>query len=191
MWAFVRVPHTSRMALTATLYTFPIQLADMDRNVYADFELRVAQQPSETAEFMLVRVLAYCLEYAEGIALTEGVAAVDEPAVLIRDLTGRITAWIEVGAPDAERVHRGSKLAGRAAVYTHRDPQQLLAQYAGRKIHRAEEILVYSFGREFIAEAAKRLQRRSKLAVSVTERQLYLDIDGHSMATTIAEQRAG
>lgn len=179
------------MALTATLHTFSIQLADMDRNVYTDFELRVARQPSETAEFMLVRVLAYCLEYTDGVELTEGVAAVDEPAVLVRDLTGRVTAWIEVGAPDAERVHRGSKLAGRAAVYTHRDPQQLLAQYAGRRIHRAEELPVYSFGREFIADAAQRLQRRSKLAVSVTERQLYLDIDGHSLTTTITEQRAG
>lgn len=179
------------MALTATLYNFTLQLADMDRGVYADFELRVAQQPSETAEFMLVRLLAYCLEYAEGIALTEGVAAVDEPAVLVRDLTGRITAWIEVGAPDADRVHRGSKLAGRAAVYTHRDPQQLLAQFAGRKIHRAQEIPVYAFGREFLAEAANRLQRRSKIAISVTERQLYFDVDGHSLSTVISEQRAG
>jgi len=179
------------MAQTATLHTFTIQLADMDRGVYADFELRVAQQPSETTEFMLVRVLAYCLEYEEGIALTEGIAAVDEPAVLLRDLTGRVTAWIEVGAPDWERVHRGSKLAGRAAVYTHRDPSQLLAQFAGRKIHRAEEIPVYAFGREFLADAGKRLQRRSKLAVSVTERQLYLDIDGQNLSTVIAEHRAG
>ncbi|MGH8445457.1 MAG: YaeQ family protein, partial [Solimonas sp.] len=107
------------MALTATLYNFTIQLADIDRGVYETFELRVARQPSETAEYMLARVLAYCLEYQEGIVLTEGVAAVDEPAVLVRDLTGRITAWIEIGAPDAERLHRGSKLAGRAAVYTH------------------------------------------------------------------------
>jgi uncharacterized protein YaeQ len=179
------------MALTATLYTLTLQLADMDRAVYADFELRVAQQPSETAEFMLVRVLAYCFEYEEGIALTEGVAAVDQPAVWVRDLTGRVTAWIEVGAPDAERVHRGSKLAGRAAVYTHRDPAQLLAQYAGRKIHRAAEVPVYSFDRGFLGEASKRLQRRSKLAVSVTERQLYLDIDGHSLSTAITENRAG
>jgi len=178
------------MAQTATLHTFTIQLADMDRGVYADFELRVAQQPSETAEFMLVRVLAYCLEYGEGIALTEGVAAVDEPAVLIRDLTGRVTAWIEVGAPDAERLHRGSKHAGRAAVYTHRDPKQLLMQYAGKKIHRSAEIPIYSFGREFLTDAAKRLQRRSKLAVSVTERQLYMDVDGQNLNTTIEELRA-
>lgn len=179
------------MALTATLYTLTIQLADMDRNVYADFELRVARQPSETAEYMLTRVLAYCLEYQEGIALTEGVAAGDEPAVVVRDLTGRTTAWIEVGAPDAERLHRGSKLAGRAALYTHRDPIKVLAQFAGHKIHRAADIPVYEFGRDFISKVAPMIERRAKLAVSLTERELYLDLDGTQYATTIIEHRAG
>ncbi len=179
------------MALTATLYTFSIQLADMDRSVYADFELRVARQPSETEEFMAMRVLAYCLEYEDGIALTEGVAAVDQPAVWVRDLTGQVTAWIEVGAPTAERVHRGSKLAGRAAVYAHRDPQTLLAQIAGARIHRAEHIPVYSVERAFLSEFSQRLQRRSRIALSVTERQLYADVDGHSLATAIDEQRLG
>lgn len=179
------------MALTATLYHLTLQLADMDREVYADLALHVAQQPSETAEFMLVRVLAYALEYEEGIAFTEGVAAVDQPAVWVRDLTGQVTAWIEVGAPDAERVHRGSKLAGRAAVYTHRDPRTLLATYANSKIHRAEDVPVYSFDREFLMQAAARLQRRSKLALTVTERQIYLDIDGHDLSTPICSAPAG
>jgi len=173
------------MALTATLHTFALQIADMDRNVFADVELRVARQPSETAEFMLVRLLAYALEYEDGIALTEGVAAVDQPAVWVRDLTGRITAWIEVGAPDPERLHRGSKQADRCALYTHRDPAPLLAHYAGHKIHRAAELPIYAFDRGFIADAAPRLTRRSALALSVTERTLYLDIDGHSMSTAV------
>ncbi|HEX4894709.1 MAG TPA: YaeQ family protein [Solimonas sp.] len=179
------------MAQTATLYNYTIQLADMDRGVYADFELRVARQPSETAEFMLLRVLAYCLEYGEGIELTEGVAAVDEPAVQIRDLTGRVTAWIEVGAPDAERLHRGHKLAGRAALYSAREPGPLLDLYAGRKIHRASDLPVHFLDRTFVAAAAARLQRRTRLAVSVTERQLYLDVDGESLSTAIDTRPAG
>src|SRR5260221_7849211 len=89
------------MALTATIYNFETELADIDRGVYETLSLRMARQPSETVEFMLTRFLAYCLEYTEGIALTEGVAAGNEPAVLVRDMTGRITAWIEVGMPDA------------------------------------------------------------------------------------------
>lgn len=179
------------MALTATLHNFAIQLADMDRNVYADFELRMAQQPSETTEFMLVRLLAYCLEYREGIELTEGIAAGgDKPAVWVRDLTGAIQVWIEVGAPDAERVHRGSKAATRTVVYAHRDPALLLAQYAGKKIHKAAELPIFAFDRNFLREAAAALQRRSKISVSVTERELYLDIDGKSLSTAITEHRA-
>lgn len=179
------------MALTATLHQFAVELADIDRAVYENFELRVARHPSETAEFMLTRVLAYCLEYREGIALSEGVAAVDEPAVLVRDLTGRITGWIEVGAPDPERLHRGSKLAGQAAVYTHKDPANLLAQLRAGKIHRAEEIPVYCFGRGFIDSAAKAVERRNSLTLSVTERQLYLGLNGHSFSTAIEEHRLG
>src|SRR5919106_5595913 len=135
------------MAQTATIYTLTIDLNDMDRGVYETLDLRVARHPSETAEYLLVRVLAYCLEYQEGIEMTEGVSSGDEPALLVRDLTGRITAWIEVGMPDAARLHRGSKLAGRVAVYTHRDPRQLMAQLMGQKIHRASEIPIRAFDR--------------------------------------------
>jgi uncharacterized protein YaeQ len=177
------------MAQTATVHTLSVQLSDIDRGVYESFDLRVARQPSETAEFMLARVLAYGLEYGEGVVLTEGVAAVDEPAVLGRDLTGRVTAWIEVGMPDAARLHRGSKLAGRAAVYTHREAHQLLALYRGQKIHRAEDIPVYDFGKGFLQEVAPRIERRSTLSLSVTERQLYLDLDGRSFQTAIVQHR--
>jgi uncharacterized protein YaeQ len=179
------------MALTATMYRFTIQLSDVDRGVYEMLDLRVAQQPSETLEYMLTRVLAWCLEYTEGISLTEGVAAGDEPAVLVRDLTGRITAWIEVGAPDADRLHRGSKLAGRVAIYTHRDPRIVLEQLAGKKIHGAEEIPLYSFGRGFIENVAAILPRRASLSLTITERQLYLDVDDQSFSTTVEERMVG
>jgi uncharacterized protein YaeQ len=179
------------MAAGATVYTFEIELSDTDRGVYQSLDLRVARHPSETAEFMLARTLAYCLEYTEGIELTAGVAAVDQPAILVKDLTGRITAWIEVGAPSAERLHKGSKQAPRCAVYAPRDPAPFLAQLAGEKIHRAEEIPVYSFERAFVEGVGAALPRRAKMAVSVTGRHLYLDLDGRSFETPILEQRVG
>lgn len=177
------------MALGSTVHVLDIELSDTDRGVYQTLNLRVARHPSETAEFMLARTLAFCLEYQDGIALTDGVAAVDEPAVLIKDLTGRITAWIEVGAPAPERLHRGSKAAARCAVYAHRDPAPWLAQIAGEKIHRAERIPVYSFDRAFMTEAAAALGRRAKLALSVTGRHLYLDVDGRQFESAIEERR--
>ena len=104
------------MALTATLYNFTIELADVDRGVYESLTLKVAQHPSETEERLVTRVLAYCLEQAEGIAFSRGISDPDEPAITVRDLTGTILAWIEVGAPDAARLHKASKAAPRVAV---------------------------------------------------------------------------
>jgi uncharacterized protein YaeQ len=109
--------------------------------------------------------------------------------VMVRDLTGQVTAWIEVGMPSADRVHRGMKKAGRVAVYTHRAVGQVLAQLAGQGVHRASEIPVYEFGAGFIEEVAATIDRRAKVSVSVTERQLYLDVDGRTFTTSIGEHR--
>lgn len=177
------------MALTATIYNLTIDLADIDRGVYHTLDLRVARHPSETPEYMLVRVLAYCLEFQDGIVMTEGVSAGDEPAVVARDLTGRVTAWIEVGLPDASRLHRASKLAGRVAVYTHRDARQLSAQLSGEKIHRGEDIPIYAFDRRTIEEISALIERRTALTLSITERELWVSIGGKTFTTPIAEHR--
>ena len=140
---------------------------------------------------MLVRLLAYCLEYQEGIALTEGVSSGEEPALLVRDLTGRVTAWIEVGLPDASRLHRGSKLAGRAAVYTHRDVRQLLQQLSGAKIHRAGEIPIRAFDRAAIEEVAALIERRASLAVSVSGGELMVAIGDRTFTIAMTEHRIG
>jgi uncharacterized protein YaeQ len=179
----------ARVAQTATIYTLAIDLSDMDRGVYETLELRVARHPSETAEYMLVRVLAYCLEYQEGIELTEGVSSGDEPAVLVRDLTGRVTAWIEVGMPDANRLHRGSKLAGRAAVYTHRDARQLLAQLSGEKIHRGGDIRIRAFDRATIEEISALIERRTSMSLSVTHGEIYISIGERTFTLPIVEHR--
>jgi uncharacterized protein YaeQ len=177
------------VAETATIYHFTIDLADMDRGVYETIELRVARHPSETTAYMLVRVLAYCLEFQDGLAMTEGVSSGDEPALVVRDLTGRVTAWIEVGMPDAARLHRGSKHAGRVAVYTHRDTRQLLAQLAGERIHRAADIPIRAFERLDIDAVVECIDRRTSLSLSITDGELYLSIGDRSFTLAITEHR--
>ena len=173
------------MAAGATIYTFTVTLADVDRGVYEDLSLRAARHPSETDVFMLTRVLAYALEYEEGITFTEGLSSTDEPAIVVRDATGALTAWIEVGAPDAARLHEGSMKAERVAVYTHRDPAKLVASWAGKRIHRGDKIPVVSFDRGFLESAAPGIERRTALTVSVTEKHLYLELNGQTFSSDI------
>lgn len=178
------------MAIGATIHTFTVHLADVDRGVYEELSLRTARQSAETAEFMMTRVLAYCLEHEDGIAFSEGIAATDEPAVFVRDLTGSLLAWIEVGAPDAARLHQGALAADRVAVYTHRDPGKVAALWAGKRIHRGSEIPLYSFETGFVEAAAAALERRTELTLSVTERRIYLDVNGTSLSSAILERPA-
>ncbi len=164
------------MALTATIYNFDIELADNDRSIYESLSLRVAQHPSESDEYLIARVLAYLLEYREGIEFSRGVSDPDEPMISIRDLTGKITAWIDIGTPDSARLHKASKAAERVVVYCHKEGMQWLKGLAAAGIHRADELELYAIDRAFIAEMVVRLDRRMAFSVSISDRELYLSI---------------
>src|ERR1700722_3227816 len=100
------------MALSATLYSFEINLSDSDRNVYQLLAFRAAKHPSESDEYFMTRVLAYCLEYQEGLSFSKGgLSEPDAPALAVRDLTGAMVRWIEIGLPEPARVDRASEAA--------------------------------------------------------------------------------
>lgn len=164
------------MALTATIYNFDIDLSDSDRGVYETVSLRVAQHPSESDEYLICRVLAYLLEFAEGIEFSRGVSDPDEPMIAIRDLTGKIQSWIDIGTPDGARLHKASKATARVVVYCHKDPAQWLMQLADARIHREGALELYAIDRTLIADLVSRLDRRMRFAVSITDREFYVSI---------------
>jgi len=164
------------MALSATIYNFDVELADNDRGVYESLALRLARHPSESEEYLVARLLAYLLEFREGIGFSRGVSSPDEPAIAVRDLTGAIGAWIDIGAPDAARLHRASKAAGRVAVYIHKDPTQFLKGLAGEKIHRAAELELYAIDRALIGALVARLERRVAFSLLIADRELFVSI---------------
>lgn len=177
------------MALTATIYRFDIDLADADRQVYETLALQVAQHPSESEEFLAARVLAYALEFTEGIEFSRGLSEPDEPAIAVRDLTGAIRTWIDIGTPDPARLHRAAKLAPRVAVYVHRDPTQFLGRLAGERIHRAETIELYAINRHLIGALCARLDRRMGFALSVADRELTLSLEKETLSGTVTRLR--
>jgi uncharacterized protein YaeQ len=163
--------------LNATIYKFDIDLADADRQVYESLALQVARHPSESDAYLVARVLAYALEFTEGIDFSRGgLSDPEEPAIVVRDLTGAIRVWIEVGMPDAARLHKAAKSSPRVAVYTHKDPTQLVGRLAGERIHRAEALELYAFDRNLVAALVGRLDRRMGFALSVADRELFVSI---------------
>lgn len=175
------------MALTATIHALEITLADVDRGVYETLSLRVACHPSESPEFLVARILAYCLEYTEGIAFGRGISDPDDPPLAVRDLTGALVAWIEIGVPDAARVHKASKAAPRVAVYTHKDPRTLLRALEGERIHRADALALYAFDRELIDGLVGLLDRRMVVELSVSDRHVYVTVGGQTVSGAVAQ----
>jgi uncharacterized protein YaeQ len=171
------------MALTSTVYNFEIDLADADRGVYETLALRVARHPSESDEFLAARVLAYCLEYEEGIEFSRGgLSDPDDPPIGIRDLTGVLRAWIDIGTPAADRLHRASKATPRVAVYVHKESTQWLAGLKAAAIHRAEDLEVYAIERSLIASLVAKLDRRMSFALAVSEREIFISLDAVTLS---------
>jgi uncharacterized protein YaeQ len=175
------------MALSSTVYTLDIDLADSDRGVYETLSLRLARHPSESDDYLVARTLAYCLEYTEGIAFSRGgLSDPDEPPIAVRDLTGALEAWIDIGTPDAARLHKACKLAPRVAVYIHKEPTQFLRNLSGERIHRASALELYALDRQLVSALAARLERRMAFGVSINEREIYLSIADATLTGTVA-----
>jgi uncharacterized protein YaeQ len=179
------------MAIAATIYNLDIEVADSDRRVYESLSLRVARHPSESEEYLVARVLAYAMELTEGIAFTRGVSDPDEPAILVRDLTGKITSWIEIGSPDAARLHKAAKAAPRVVVYTHKDVAQLLRNLAGERMHRAADLEIYAIDRALVRDLAARLDRRMAFSLSINDREIYLSIGNETLTGAVIRHRLG
>lgn len=169
------------MALTATVYSVDVSLSNVDRGVYEQLSIKAARHPSESEEYFLTRLLAYCIEYQEGITFSKGgISDPDDPPIMVKDLSGAWKVWVEIGAPDAARLHQASKASPRVALYTHKEPRLLLRGYEGQRIHKAEQVEIYAVDRELLASLAGHLDRRISWTLSITDGQVFLDVDGKS-----------
>ena len=174
------------MALTATMRKFEVALADSDRDLYETLELRVAQHPSESERYLIARVIARALEHADGLEFSKGgVSDDEEPALVQRDLRGDLMAWIEVGSPTPDRLHKATKLCKRVVVYAWKSPDELATAIHERRVHRSDQIELTALDPAFLDAVAATLDRVNRWQLSVSGGTLYLSIDDALHETTV------
>jgi uncharacterized protein YaeQ len=150
------------MALKATIYKVELQIADMDRNHYAEHALTLARHPSETDERMMARVLMYALNAQEGIAFTRGLSEADEPEIWVKDLTGQITLWIDIGQPDEVRLRKACGRAVQVIALCHSSSCELWWKQIESKLTRLTNLTVLQLpvtGSQALAALAERTMR--------------------------------
>jgi uncharacterized protein YaeQ len=158
--------------------------------VYETLALRLARHPSESDEFLVARVLAYCLEYTEGIAFSRGgLSDTDDPPIAVRDLTGVMQTWIDIGTPSAERLHRAAKSTPRVAVYVQKDAAQWLSGLATAKIYRADDIELYALDRSLVQQLVAALERRMSFAVSIAGGEIYISLPASTLSGAVTRLR--
>lgn len=163
------------MALKPTIFKFEIALADMDRDCFDTLSLTVAQHPSETAERMLVRVLARALWHHERLAFTRGLSENDEPDLWQKSLDGRIERWIEVGEPSLERLKKASRLAERVNVLSFNTRSDVWWRQLEARLP-AGTASVHRLQTAEVTDLAALIDRTSALTISINRPSVYVAI---------------
>ena len=164
------------------LHHVEIDLSDVDRGVYEKLDVRTARHPSESPRFLATRLFAYAFSYEPGIAFSKGgVSSTDEPPVSVRDATGVLRAWIDVGSPAAARLHKATKLAERVALFTCAD----VAYLSRESIHRKDEIAISSLDAAFVDAIGARIERHVRMEIVRNEGNLYVTMDGKILESVI------
>lgn len=163
------------MASNATIFKVTLQVADMDRNYYADHVLTIARHPSETDERMMVRVLAFVRHAHEALAFGRGLSADDEPDLWRHDLTGAVELWIEVGQPDEKRLRKACNRAARVCVINYGGRGADLWWEQNRAaLERLDNLMVLNLAYQEGRALAGLAQRGMQLQCTVQDGQLWL-----------------
>ena len=167
------------MALKATIFKANVQLSDIDRGIYGDYPLIIARHPSETDERMLIRLLAFALNVPPDsehsvLEFAKDMWDVDEPAVWLRDLTGQIEHWIEVGQPDEKRMLRTTSRVGRVSVYSFSASTPVWWKGIESKLTRARDLTVWQIPTEQSRALAALAQRSMQLQVTVQDGAIWI-----------------
>jgi len=170
------------------MYRMQIELSDVDRGVYETLDLRLAMHPSESMAYFLTRTLAYALLYEEGLAFSKGgLSSADEAPLTVRDLQGNLHAWIEIGTPSADRLHKASKASPRVVVFTQHDPRLLVREAGTRAIHKADQIEVYALDPRFLHQLGELTERNAKWTLLRTDDLLYVTIGAKSVSGPVTK----
>jgi uncharacterized protein YaeQ len=162
------------MALKSTIYKAAVQVADMDRSVYATHQLTLALHPSETEERLMVRVLAHALladggDGADALQAARGLSDADEPDLWQHDLSGQLLQWVEVGQPDDRRLAKACGRADRVSVFAYASSVPVWWSALRAKVTRLANLAVWQLPSAQSQALAGLAQRSMQLQVTVQD----------------------
>lgn len=163
------------MALKSTIYKATLGIADMDRPYYGEHNLTLARHPSETEARLMVRLLAFALYADERLEFGRGISADDEPALWLKEYSGEIRLWIEVGLPDERLLRRAAGRAAKVVVFAYGGKaMDMWWRKDGPVLARQRNLRVFALSEEQAAALAALADRSLNLQCTVQDGQVWL-----------------
>jgi uncharacterized protein YaeQ len=180
------------MALKSTVYKAQLQIADMDRQLYADHALTLARHPSETDERMMMRLLAFALavpadDLRGHLVFAAGLSDTGEPDLWQKNLTGEIIQWIEVGQPDDRAMAKACGRAERVRIWAYSSAVPIWWAALAGKVARLANLEVWQVPSDASRELATLAARSMQLQVTVQEGQIWV---GDGQRSVLLEPQA-
>lgn len=165
------------MAKNSTIYKADISISNMDTNYYNDHQLTLACHPSETTERMMMRILSFALNADEQLTPAGGMSEADEPDLWLKDLTGAIQLWIEVGQPDDRRILKACGRSGMVKIYTYGTKPKLWLETVESKTAKAKNLSIFSVSAESSKALAELAERNMDLQVTIDHDEIWVRSD--------------
>ena len=165
------------MGLKATIYKAELEIVDMDRNYYATHRLTLACHPSETAERLMVRLLAFALNAHERLEFGKGISDSDEPDLWLKDLTGEIELWIELGHPDERTLAKALGRASRVVVYTYSSNPRLWWEPIRHRFEGEKKLSVLNVNAQSAGQLAAMREASMNLQASIQDGEVWFRDD--------------
>ena len=174
------------MALRSTVFRAQLAVADIDHGYYADHALTLARHPSETDERMMIRLAALALNAHRiqtdcggdaTIGFGAGLSDPDDPDVFVRDFTGRIRTWIEVGQPEDRPVTKACGKADHVIVYPYASSADVWWRAIQGKLARSANLEVMRFPAAASQQLAQLAQRSMQLQATIQDGALTVSHD--------------
>ncbi|MDD5455398.1 MAG: YaeQ family protein [Candidatus Margulisbacteria bacterium] len=170
------------MALKATIYKAELIITDMSRNYYEQHNLTLAKHPSETDERLMVRLLAFALYANERLIFGKGIGANEEPDLWLKDLTGAVELWIDVGQPDERAVLRACGQAKQVVLVLYGPHTDLWWRHNHKNFPTKENLTVIQLAYKDTQVMAAMAERNMKLTCSIDDGQILLSCESINLS---------
>ena len=135
----------------------------------------LAQHPSETEERLMVRLLTFALHAHAELVFGKGLSTGDEPDLWLKDLSGNIELWLDVGLPDARRLRKACGRARRVVIYSYGGRGADLWWEQNRNaLERLKNLSVYNLPADTTLSLASLAQRNMQLQCTIQDGDVWL-----------------